>query len=473
MELVKKNIISVICGAVAIIAIVASFFPLGGYVADLQKSLDTSKSTYSTLDGLRTKSRTLPVTKLDEATTPAPLTIFPNPEVIEKAGAVVKQVEGQSIKMRDAAIAMNKKKQLVEGALPEPRPPLDIRFRDRYVALLSPPLTGPNMQASGEPCKLLKDYKAGVLPNAQLIEQEKARLQAEILNTRVQKNAQGQVINQPELTDLAAQVAIEVPQRFKKAVAEKSLFYVESPGAGGASGMGGIGGTGGPLGATLDMAPGIAGNGRPRPDSIWWAQVALWIQTDVLEAVKEANTTKDPLTGKVPANLMEAPVKRLIKVNVPMVNSFIVAPGAAPAAPPADPNAAADTALTKTPQVSPTGRASNGMFDVVQFRIDADIETDKIPQFIRTLSHNRLMSVLRVELKGVDAEQAELAGYYYGKDAAGNSKPVSTVTMDCEALLLRSWTIPLMPRIIRTQLAIPDPPAPTPAAAPAPQAAAR
>ena len=112
MELVKKNIISVICGVVAIIAIVASFFPLGGYVADLQKSLDTSKSTYSTVDGLRTKSRNLPILKLDEAT-PQPLGMFPNPEVIEKAGAVVKQVETQSIRMRDAAIAMNKRKPLV------------------------------------------------------------------------------------------------------------------------------------------------------------------------------------------------------------------------------------------------------------------------------------------------------------------------------------------------------------------------
>jgi hypothetical protein len=467
MELVKKNIISVICGVVAIIAIVASFFPLGGYVADLQKSLDTSKSTYGTLDGLRTKSRTLPVTKLDEATTPAPLAIFPNPEVIEKAGAVVKEVEGQSIKMRDAAIAMNKKKQLVEGALPEPRPPLDIRFRDRYVALLSPPMAGPNMQASGEPCRLLKDYKAGVLPNPQLIEQEKARLSQDIMNNRVQKDARGQIINQQQLNEEIAQVAVDVPKRFKEGVAQKSLFYVESAGAGG--------GTGGALGPTLDMAPGIAGNGRPRADSIWWAQVALWVQTDVLDAIKETNTAKDA-AGKVPANLMEAPVKRLIKITVPMNNSFVVAAGAAPAAPPADPAAAADASLTKVPQASPTGRASNGMFDVVQFRIDADIETDKIPQFIRTLSHNRLMSVLRVELKGVDSQQAELAGYYYGKDAAGNSKPVSTVTMDCEALLLRTWTIPLMPRIIRTQLAIPDPPAPTapgaPAATPAPQAAA-
>jgi hypothetical protein len=102
------------------------------------------------------------------------------------------------------------------------------------------------------------------------------------------------------------------------------------------------------------------------------------------------------------------------------------------------------------------------MFDVVHFRIDADIEVDKVPLFIRTLSHNRLMSVVRVELKSIDQAQAQLAGYYYG------NKPVAQATFDCEALLLRSWTIPLMPKLIRTQLGIPDPPAPAaPGAAPA------
>jgi hypothetical protein len=471
MELVKKNIVSVICGVVAIVAIIASFFPLGEYVADLQKALDGSKSTYSTIDGLRTKSRNLPILKLDEAT-PRPLGMFPNPEVIEKAGAVVKQVETQSIRMRDAAIAMNKRKPLVEGSLPEPRPPLNFQFRNKYVDLVSPPAShqGQGNQLTGEPCALLKEYKAGVLPNQLLIEQEKAKLSADIMNNRVQKDARGQIINQQQLNEEIARVAVDVPKRFKEAVADKSMFYVETTNANGGVG----GGPGGPLGATLDMAPGSAGATSPRPDSIWWAQIALWIQRDVLDAVKETNTAKDA-SGKVPANLKEAPLKRLIKINVPMVNSFVVAAGTAPAAPPADPNAAADAALTKVPQASPTGRTSNGMFDVVHFRIDADIETEKVPQFIRTLSHNRLMSVLRVEMRGVDAQQAELAGYYYGKDAAGNSIPVSTVTMDCEALFLRSWTIPLMPRIIRTQLAIPDPPAPgaAPAATPAPQASAQ
>ena len=186
---------------------------------------------------------------------------------------------------------------------------------------------------------------------------------------------------------MIVQVNVDVPQEFRNSVAEKSLFYVEVNPQGG-------------QGPTIDIA-GIAGNVRPCPEDLA-AQVGLWIQRDVLQAIKETNTTPDEVTKKVPANLKEAPIKRVTKIFVPFVNAFVTAAGAAAAAPPADPAAAADAPLTKVVQASPTGRVSNGMFDVVHFRIDCDIEVDKIPLFIRTLSRNRLMSVLRVELRAVD-----------------------------------------------------------------------
>ena len=455
MELVKKNIVSVICGVVAIVAIVASFVPLGGYVEELQGSLNKSKTDYSSLDTLRTKQRNLPILKLEE-TTPQPLGMFPSKDVIEKARAVTKQVEDQSIEMRKAAVAMNQRKELVPGSLPEPRPPFDIRFRDQYTDLVAPRLL--NGQPTGEPPKLLQKYNAGVLPQQTVIEAERLRRRQEILETKVQKDARGTIINQLELNELNAQVDAEVPQQLRRAVAEKSMFYVEvSPQSG--SGVAGV---------TLDVAPGIVGNARPRPEAVWWAQVMLWVQTDVLNAIKEANTTK-LANGQAPKNLMEAPVKRLLRIQIPTMNIFVTAAGQAPAA--ADPNAAADAALPKVVQASPTGRVSNGMFDVVHFQVIADMEVEKIPQVIRTFSHNRLMSVFHVDVKHIDASAAQLAGYYY--NPPDSYKPVAQVTMHCEMLLLRNWTAPLMPKVIRTLLQIPDAPAPGAApAAPADAAAA-
>jgi hypothetical protein len=85
------------------------------------------------------------------------------------------------------------------------------------------------------------------------------------------------------------------------------------------------------------------------------------------------------------------------------------------------------------------------------------------------------MTVFHVDAKHIDAAAAQLAGYYY--NTPENYKPVAQVTMNCEALLLRNWTVPLMPKPIRTLLQIPDPAPATPAApadpaaAPAPAAA--
>lgn len=443
MELVKKNIVSVICGVVAIIAIAASFFPLGGYVSDLQASLNESKSDYTTLETLRTKPRNLPIVKLEE-TTPQPLGMFPSPDVIKKAAKVVEEVETQSIRMRDAAVGMNKRDVLVPNALPKPASPYDLHFRNRYIDLVKPPMRAQTL--TGVPPKLLQQYNAGVVPHQSMIEAERLRRQNEIMQTKVQKDARGVVINQPEITELIANVATEVPRQMRRAVAEKSLFYVEvSPQSGG---------------PTLDIYPGIDGAARPAPAAIWWAQVMLWIQRDVLEAVKEINTAKLE-NGQVPKSLIEAPVKRLTRIAIPngtqQQSMFITAAGQA--APAADPTAAADAALPKVVQASPTGRVSNGMYDVVHFQIHADVEVDKIAQLLRTISHNRLMTVYHVEAKAVDAMSAQLNGYYYG------TKPVAAVTLYCEALLLRHWTVPLMPQPIKAQLQITDPNAP--AAAPA------
>ncbi|HEV2293471.1 MAG TPA: hypothetical protein VGR35_06415 [Tepidisphaeraceae bacterium] len=448
MDLIKKNIVSVICGIVAIIAIVASFFPLGSYVEDLQASLDKSKAAYTAVDTLRTKERNLPILKLEE-TTPQPLGMFPSKDVIEKAAKVVKEVEMQSVRMRNAAVAMNKRDVLVKGVLPNPAPPYDIRFRERYVPLVKPPMVG--TQVTGEPPRLLKEFGGGVLPQPAMIDAEKLRRSNEIMNTKVMKDQRGQVINQPEITQLLAEAATQVPQQMRQAVAEKSLFYVEVTAQNG--------------GPTLDMAPLIDTGGRPPPAAIWWAQVMLWIQTDVLAAIKEVNTTKLE-SGQPPKNLIEAPVKRLARIQIPHENMFVTAAGQAP--PAGDPAAAADAALPKVVQASPTGRVSNGMYDVVHFQIHADIEVEKIPLVIRTIAHNRLMSVYHVEAKAVDATAAQLNGYYYG------DKPVAQVTMYCEALLLRHWTVPLMPQPIKLQLQIPDPAAPGAAPAePAPTALAQ
>src|SRR5687768_3446199 len=273
MDIIKKNIISVICLIIAILAIVASFFPLGGYVENLQANLDQRKSTFDTLEGLRTKTRQLPSLSPDNATQ-QPLPVFPNPNAIKKGQEVVKAVTKESEEMRDVAVRMNKHEQLVPGTLPNPRPPADFKFRDAYVPQL-------RFGTQGELPQLARTMKAGLPPTTIDIQKALEAMKIEIAEKELVKLPNGQIANQLEVNERIATRTIEIPNEMRRNVAEKSLVYVSPD--------------------TFDLNPKIAGAGRPDADSIWWAQVGLWIQQDVGAAILATN--------KNAKNVLDAPVK--------------------------------------------------------------------------------------------------------------------------------------------------------------------
>src|SRR5262249_25622712 len=117
--------------------------------------------------------------------------------------------------------------------------------------------------------------------------------------------------------------------------------------------------------------PQISVGMAPDPSTIFWAQIGLWTQEDFCKAVYAINSLPLP-DGKKPANVMEAPVKPILKIDIPQAQnqqSGVLFTGVAAAAgdpnapppPPGDPK--------PNPALSPTGRVSNGMYDVLQFRV--------------------------------------------------------------------------------------------------------
>ena len=62
MDIVKKSLISIICGVVALAAIGVAFTMLPGRASELQTKLDARKQTYDTLHSLLTKPRQIVVT---------------------------------------------------------------------------------------------------------------------------------------------------------------------------------------------------------------------------------------------------------------------------------------------------------------------------------------------------------------------------------------------------------------------------
>ena len=81
MEIVKKNIISIICGVVALAA-VAVWFTIGtGKQQEVQDKLAQSKQTHDALAALLTKTRQLPTVDPDNPTTDN-LKQFPSEKII-------------------------------------------------------------------------------------------------------------------------------------------------------------------------------------------------------------------------------------------------------------------------------------------------------------------------------------------------------------------------------------------------------
>lgn len=424
-EILKKNILSIICVVVVIVAIVASFIPLGGYTTELQGKLDKSKADHGALESLLNKTRNKPVVSPDASGT-EPLGTFPNDAVNKEGERITKLVEAESLRMRQAAEQLNAHTPLVPGSLPVPNPGVDIAFRTQYTNLYTP---GPNGElppiassTEGHP-----PLKAATPPSEAKVLQARQEAEA-VIRSENASIVNNQVINQAEVQQLIADMARTLPEKMRREVAESGLVYIDP--------------------ATFQMNQQIAklpAGARPDPLDIWWAQVQLWVQQDVLNAIAEANAGK--------TSVIDAPVKHLFSVTVPM--SFVSGtPAAAAGAPVADPSGGnPDAALTKVPTVSMTGRVSNALYDVIHFEMVVDVEVAQIPNFLRTLSDNRLIAVREMNIGSVDSAGELAKGYYYGES------PVAHLTLRCEALLMRQWTTPLMPPRVKQLLGVVEQPA--------------
>src|SRR5215213_8006716 len=112
MEIIKKNILSIVCGVIVIAAVVAYFVFVTAKMADLATAAKERKSQYDTLNNLLGKQRLMPVTEL-KPTDPVPLPAFPTLPIIEQAKTVTAKLKGQSQQILQMAVQMNKHEPLV------------------------------------------------------------------------------------------------------------------------------------------------------------------------------------------------------------------------------------------------------------------------------------------------------------------------------------------------------------------------
>ena len=419
MDIVKKNIVSIICGVVALAAVVAVFvWPLPGYYDQLNAEATKRAQRQQVIQRLLNQTRTVPNPNPNNPGAEQPLVQFPSAEVIAAGANARSGIEQQAKAIYFQAVKLNKKASksedlAVPGSLPKPfSDTLSLKFHE----LLSEQLKNLRTKVLG----------AGMPPTTIEIETEKEALWNELKKSITYVG--DQPTNLPAVMDRFNREAAKIPEQMQKRYADAIKIYVDPT-------------------QVMTVPASIPPDKAPATADMWWAQVEFWVAQDVVDTINVLNAK---------AKSVEAsPVKALRALRVPP--TFF--PDAVATAAAATAGRGDDAAAEANPEggagpdpavplpdgsaQSPTKRVSNPLFDVVQFELTVDIEADQVARFLKHLATNRFVTVLNMEMVNVDTQAMQAARFVYGNRA------VVTLTLKCEALFLRHWTIKYMPDSVR------------------------
>ncbi len=423
--ILAKYWVAILCGVIALAAVITSFVPMDSFHDELHKKLQASAGNFKKSDDLLHKSRNKPL--LPGQTTPDPLTFFPSKTVIATGEALRDQLNVESEKSVKTVVEINRHTPLLP-ILPNPSGVDGINYRTAYVKRL----VG---QDAVKPTIMSDVLNAGAPPTPEEVKAESDRIWKTEFETQLVPDPSnpGKSMNEDSVKAQFKVIDDSLAVRMRQDVAKAHKIYCAKD--------------------AIPIDPVVAAVGAlpPDPRKIWWSQMQLWVIEDVAKAIAEAN--------QAAPNVVAAPVKRLIKIELSGADQAMLFTGtkngvsAAPVGGSVDPNtpplvADANTPVPSNHAVSPTGRLCNNMYDVIQFRLEMVVAVKDIPWIINSICRSRLMSVINTEsIVSEDIAAADAAGFTYGPDQ------VVRVSFRCEALFMREWTIPLMPEPVKKSLA--------------------
>jgi len=355
MDIVKKNLISIICGVVAILALVAVFvWPLDGYYEELKTRAQERAAVFGKAQGLDRKQRFWPIVDLEQ-TTPKPLDQFPSQDVIKAGEKARKDAEKQSAGVYQEAVKINGEKHtpVVEGALPEPRSTtIALKFRQSYTDKLTELRT--------------TVLKAGVPPTEEEVKRRAGELWKEMEKAYIWVPGNAEPVNKAQIDQKFKAAEAQLPYQIQNEMATQWKMYVDPT-------------------KVFRVPQALPTNQMPDPQHIWWCNVEYWVYSDVCNAIAEVNEKSN--------NVLGSPVKNLLLLDVPWAffpgqgqgnPGGVTIGGGDPAA---DPSALPATggrpdptiAIPEGNPVSPTKRLSNNLYDVVHFTMAVDIEASAVP----------------------------------------------------------------------------------------------
>ena len=469
LPFIKKNAFPLCCGAVAIAAIVLLFYPLGGWIEDAQAKAATEAGQYATIAGF-TRSRYQPTVDPTK-TAKTELAAFPNPAQVKVGQTAIEALTQQSQKAMTDMLRLNDQQVhavLVPGLLPAPpSDTLKFQFADLYKKSLNPDPTISGLgDAGGVPPPVQADPKdpnrmkvdeglvsvrgrnlyndilrAAAPADPALIEARKEWLWQDRYFPQV-VTVNGVPVNKEAVDLKFAEAARRVPDELDEEIANTRKVYVDHDA----------------FSYYPAFLPTSAAN--PNLSDIWYAQLQLWMQTDIAQAIADINDGRapgsapaDPAAGPATApaaggGIRRSPVKRILKLELVPQTLYrgTAATGGTGTAPP--PSGDETQPITLTYTAAPTGRTSNGMYDVVPFGLLIDVDAAKVNDVLAGLTRDRLIYIDSQSACSFDPGTLAPMGYLYG------SRPVVRLTLHGEELFLRSWTKPLMPLLVQQYLGI-------------------
>jgi len=201
---------------------------------------------------------------------------------------------------------------------------------------------------------------------------------------------------------------------------------------------------------------------RPTPLQMWAAQVGLWIQQDIVEALRRVN---ERVANRLPEDqkwVAYLPVKHLVRidigdyitqtqsgagafgerggrsVSVQILRDFQGLSGAY--------FRGGSSSYLLTGQSVFTGRSCNDLYDVVRFSLEMVLDIRDVPTVLNEICKQNFFTPLLVRYRAVDAKAAREAGYLYG------AEPVVEVYVLMEALFFKQVYADLMPKEVQDRI---------------------
>lgn len=184
---------------------------------------------------------------------------------------------------------------------------------------------------------------------------------------------------------------------------------------------------------SLHVSPIINSETAPPDGLMWFAQVGLWIQQDIIDAIKTVND-RALSAGNGDTSVESSPIKRLegIKINGYWTPSltFVEFPILG------NPGVIA-------PITSFTKRTCDDKFDVIRVSMLMIVDQREILNVLDAFCTNRFFQVVHLEYVSLPPNADNNVGYYYG------SSPVVRMQLQLEVYTSRKALLPLMPELIQ------------------------